>query len=108
MAIAKRKLSACATRLTIRPPRLATIIGLIFVAGAWHAGLSQLSDNSFFCHLRTGQWMLMHGIPHHDLFSCVSASALWVPESWLADGLYAAIDKCCGPVGLRFLTALIS
>jgi hypothetical protein len=108
MAIVKGKLSACATLLTIRPPRLATIMGLIFAAGAWHAGLSQLSDNSFFCHLRTGQWMLMHGIPHHDLFSFVSAGAFWVPESWLADGLYAAIDKCCGPLGLRFLTALIS
>jgi hypothetical protein len=94
--------------LQIRPPRLATIIGLFFAAGAWHAGLSQLSDNSFFCHLRTGEWMLANGIPHHDLFSFVSDGAPWVSESWLADALYGLIQRWCGPLGLRFLTAAIS
>jgi hypothetical protein len=69
-------------------------------------GLSQLSDNSFFCHLRTGQWMLEHGVPHHDIYSFVAAGAPWVCESWLAELLYGVTDRFLGAGGLRLLTAL--
>jgi hypothetical protein len=89
-------------------PRFATLIGMVFVAGAWRAGLGGLSDNSFFCHLRTGQWMLEHGLPRRDLYSFVAAGAPWVAESWLADLLYGLINRSVGPLGLRVFTAFTS
>lgn len=95
-------------RWTVRPPRLATLFALAFAAGGWHAGLSQLSDNSFFCHLRTGQWIVEHGIPHRDIYSFVAAGTPWVSESWLAELLYGVIDRLFGPLGLRVLTAFTS
>src|SRR5207245_2546920 len=42
---------------TVRPS-MAGLFSLVFALGGWRAGLSRLSDNSFFWHLRTGRRIL--------------------------------------------------
>ena len=59
-------------------------LGWIFTAFfgvfGWATGLAKLSDNSFFWHLRTGQYILDHGIPHHDVFSYTAPGTKWVAQ----------------------------
>lgn len=73
----------------------------------WTVGLSRLDDNSFLWHLRTGHWILDHGIPRADPYSYTHPGRPWVAQSWLAEVLYAAIDTVTGPVGIRVLDAAV-
>jgi hypothetical protein len=75
----------------------------VFALGGWRAGLSRLSDNSFFWHLQTGRHIIRHGLPHHDLYSFTAPHASWVVQSWLAEALYGAVDRVTGPFGVRVL-----
>ncbi len=89
------------------PPRFDTVITIFLAIAGWHANLSGISDNSFFCHLRIGQWILDHGIPHADIFSFTAAGTPWVAESWLADLLYAVLDRWFGPAGVTTMNAAV-
>ena len=64
-----------------RSPRSSALFG-------WAVGLAKLTDNSFFWHLRTGEYILDHGIPHHDVFSFTAPGTKWVAQSWLAEVTY--------------------
>jgi beta-lactamase class A len=85
---------------------MAGLFTLVFALGGWRSGLSRLSDNSFFWHLRTGRLILDHGIPHTDPYSFTAAGRRWVAQSWLAEALYGVIDRAVGAFGIRVLTAL--
>lgn len=91
----------------VSPPRLETVATIYLALAGWHANLPAISDNSTFLHLRTGQWMLAHGLVRADVFSFTAAGAAWVPESWLADLLYGLSDRVLGPSGLLMLNAAI-
>ena len=84
---------------------MAGLFALVFAVGGWRAGLSRLSDNSFFWHLRTGRLILDRGIPHADPYSFSAPGHRWVAQSWLAEVLYGLLDKAIGPFGIRLLTA---
>src|SRR6188472_2782592 len=73
----------------------------IFALFGWAVGISSLSDNSFFWHLRTGEYILDHGIPHHDVFSFTAPGARWVAQSWLAEVTYGVLDRSFGALGVR-------
>ena len=62
----------------------------MFALFGWAVGIASLSDNSFFWHLRTGEYILDHGIPHHDVFSFTAPGTKWVAQSWLAELTYGA------------------
>jgi hypothetical protein len=85
---------------------MATLFLAAFAIGGWRSGLSRLSDNSFLWHLRTGRYILAHGLPRHDLYSFSAPHASWVVQSWLAEVLYAVADKLAGPFGVRVFGAL--
>jgi hypothetical protein len=85
---------------------MATLFTLAFAVGGWRAGLSKLTDNSFFWHLRTGHWILDHGFPHGDLYSFTAPGQPWVVQSWLAEVLYAALDTVWPGQGIRLLVAV--
>jgi hypothetical protein len=87
---------------------MGTLFGACFALFAWAVQLRPLQDNSFFWHLRTGQWILGHGIPRTDLFSFTAPNAPWVVQSWLAEVLYGGIDSAFGPLGLRVFRAALS
>lgn len=87
---------------------MTTLFTLVFVLVGWRAGLARLSDNSFLWHLRTGRWMLEHGIPREDIYSFTAAGHSWVAQSWLAELLYGLLDAAFGPFGVRLLVAVTS
>lgn len=84
-------------------PSLATVFTLVFALAGWRTGLGRLSDNSFFWHLQTGRRILEEWVPRHDPYSFTAAGAPWVVQSWLAEALYAVIDRAVGPFGVRLL-----
>jgi hypothetical protein len=86
-------------------------LGWIFTAFfgvfGWATGLAKLSDNSFFWHLRTGQYILDHGIPHHDVFSYTAPGTKWVAQSWLVEATYALLFRSMGGFGVRLFVGLV-
>src|SRR5262245_7884173 len=85
---------------------MAGLFTLVFALGGWRAGLSRLSDNSFFWHLRTGRLILDHGIPHRDPYSFTAGGRHWLVQSWLAEAIYGAVDRVAGLFGIRLLVAV--
>ncbi len=86
-------------------------LGWIFTAFfgvfGWAIGLAKLTDNSFFWHLRTGEYILDHGIPHHDVFSYTAPGTKWVAQSWLAEATYALLFRSMGGFGIRLFIGLV-
>ena len=86
-------------------------LGWVFTAFfgvfGWATGLAKLSDNSFFWHLRTGEYILDHGIPHHDVFSYTAPGTKWIAQSWLAEVTYALLYRNIGGVGIRFFVGAV-
>lgn len=86
-------------------PLLAHLFAAVFAVTGWVTALGRLGDNSFFWHLRTGRWILHHGIPRADPYSFTASGAPWVAQSWLAEVAYAGIDRLTGPFGIRLFSA---
>ncbi len=88
-----------------------TGLGWVFTACfsvfGWAVGIAKLSDNSFFWHLRTGEYILDHGIPHHDVFSYTAPGTRWVAQSWLAEVTYAALYRTVGGIGIRLFVGAV-
>jgi hypothetical protein len=94
------------SRRSLRGPAGSTLFGLAFALAFFVLELRPLLDNSFLWHLKTGHWILdHHRIPGHDLFSFTAPGEPWVVQSWLAEVLYAAVDRVLGSFGLRLLRA---
>lgn len=90
-----------------RPPSLAGLFALTLAVVVWTVQTRPLFDNSFMWHLRTGHWILDHGIPRHDIYSFTVPGRPWVVQSWLAEVLYATVDRIAGPVGLQLLRGAV-
>jgi hypothetical protein len=87
---------------------LDTVFTALVALFGWVAGIARLSDNSFFWHLRTGEWILDHGsVPHHDIFSFTAPGTKWVAQSWLAELIYGALNRGLGAFGIRLFVGLI-
>lgn len=86
---------------------LGTVFSAVFALFGWAVGISSLSDNSFFWHLRTGEYILDHGIPHHDVFSYTAAGTPWVAQSWLAEVTYGLLYRSFGAFGVRFFVGVV-
>src|SRR5690348_10121519 len=98
-------------RARVRTSRHGSGLGWIFTAFfgvfGWAIGLAKLSDNSFFWHLKTGEYILDHGIPHHDVFSYTAPGTKWVAQSWLAEVTYALLYRSMGGFGIRLLIGAV-
>jgi hypothetical protein len=86
---------------------LGAVFSAIFGLFGWAVGVSSLSDNSFFWHLRTGEYILDHGIPHHDVFSYTASGTPWVAQSWLAEVAYGSLYRVFGAFGIRVFVGLV-
>lgn len=89
-----------------RAPGLDALFTAVFAVFGLGMGIERLSDNSFFTHLATGRWILDHGFPHRDIYSFTAPDAKWVVQSWLAEVLYAQLDRSFGAMGIRVLGAV--
>ena len=86
---------------------LSAVFTVVFGLFGWAVGVASLSDNSFFWHLRTGEYILDHGIPHHDVFSFTAPGTKWVAQSWLAELTYGALDRAFGAFGIRVFVGAV-
>jgi hypothetical protein len=91
----------------VRGSGLGWVFTAFFGVFGWAVGISKLTDNSFFWHLRTGEWILDHGIPHHDVFSYTAPGAKWVAQSWLAEVTYALLFRSVGGIGIRLFIGAV-
>lgn len=90
-------------------PRMATLFTAVFAVFGFAAGIVRLGDNSFFWHLRTGEWILDHGIPHHDPYSFTHHGIRWVAQSWLAELVYGVLYRSAlGAYGVRLFAGVVS
>jgi hypothetical protein len=89
-----------------RGPGLEVVFTVLFALAGWWIGIRPLTDNSFFWHLRTGRYILDHGIPNHDIFSYTAPGSRWIAQSWLAEIAYGALDRSVGAIGIRLLIAV--
>ena len=89
-----------------RAPGLDLLFSAVFALFGFGVGIERLSDNSFFTHLATGRWILDHGIPRSDFYSYTAPGTRWVVQSWLAEVLYAQLDRSFGAFAIRVLGAL--
>lgn len=94
-------------RRGLRAPSLDTLFTAVFALFGWGVGIERLSDNSFFTHLQTGGLILDRGIPFADPYSFTAHGTDWIAQSWLAELLYAVIDRTFGAFGLRVLGGLV-
>ena len=86
---------------------LGTVFSALFALFGWAVGISSLSDNSFFWHLRTGEYILDHGIPHHDVFSFTAPGTAWIAQSWLAEVTYGVLYRSVGAFGVRCFVGVV-
>src|SRR5262245_43693614 len=86
---------------------LGAVFSAVFALFGWAVGVSGLSDNSFFWHLRTGEYILDHGIPHHDVFSFTAPGTKWVAQSWLAELTYGVLFRTVGAFGIRAFVGVV-
>ena len=88
----------------LRPRR---VFSGVFALFGWAVGISSLSDNSFFWHLRTGEYILDHGIPHHDVFS-FTAPGTHVDRAVVARRAHVRVlYRSFGAFGVRFFVGLV-
>jgi len=88
--------------------RMSTVFTIAFALGGAAIGIHRLRDNSFMWHVRTGRFILDHGIPRHDPYSFSAPGAKWVAQSWLAELVYGVINRSGGGAfGLRILGAIV-
>jgi hypothetical protein len=90
----------------LRAPGLDMLFAGVFALFGFGVGIERLSDNSFFTHLATGRWILDHGIPRVDFYSYTAPGTRWIVQSWLAEALYAQLERWFGAFGIRVLGAL--
>ncbi len=83
------------------------IVTTLFALLGFIVGSARLNDNSFFWHLRTGEYILDHGIPRGDVFSYTAPGSKWVAQSWLAELAYGVVERAAGGYGLRLVTGLV-
>ncbi|MFN8553845.1 MAG: hypothetical protein U0103_20415 [Candidatus Obscuribacterales bacterium] len=64
-------------------------------------------DGSTGWHIATGDFVLHHGVPHHDFLSYTFPGKDWVAYEWLSDTLFAGIVNLAGG-NLMLLAVCIS
>lgn len=53
-------------------------------------------DPDFGWHLRSGQYIIAHGIPTHDIFTYTAPNFPWIHHEWLADVISALVYQIGG------------
>jgi hypothetical protein len=81
----------------------AALLGLGLFAMAVHHTL----DPDMWWHLRTGQFIVLEGIPRHDPFSFTMAGTAWIAHEWLSEVVMWGVYRIGGLGGLMVFFALL-
>lgn len=57
---------------------------LLFIIALFAMAVRETLDPDMWWHLRTGDFILNHGIPSHDVFSFTVSHHRWITHEWLA------------------------
>jgi len=93
------------------PPRskISSILLLVFLLVlAFATGFFKISSHDTFWHIKTGEYILHHGVPSADPFSFTAAGKHWVTHEWLAEIFFFIFYKIGGVSALIFFKGLMS
>ncbi|NLI15112.1 MAG: hypothetical protein GX409_02375, partial [candidate division Zixibacteria bacterium] len=68
----------------------------ILLALSFIIAFFKITDSDVWWHLKTGEYILAHGIPSTDPFSFTAAGSRWVTHEWLAEVLFYLLYKLGG------------
>jgi hypothetical protein len=92
-------------------PSLADIAFLMPMAllfGRMGGLIALLSDCDTGWHIRTGEWILAHhAVPYRDLFSYSKPDSIWYAWEWLADVVFAGLNKIGGLAAVSLFAMLL-
>ena len=94
-------------RLAPTLPDLFCAVFLLARFGGIDSWQALLGDGDTGWHIRTGEYILAHGIPAHDLFSFSRPGQPWYAWEWLSDVIFARIHGWWGLTGVAALGALL-
>src|SRR5438309_11424143 len=80
---------------------------LLPAALAFALALRPVTDYDLGFHLRTGEWILQHGIPVTDPFSFTQEGKPWYLEQWLGATVFSLVFGTLGLQGLIIFKALV-
>lgn len=80
--------------------------GLFFVA-LFVMGVRATLDADMWWHLRTGEYILQHGIPRLDVFSFTVTEHAWITHEWLSQVVMWLVYQVGGFTGLILGTAVL-
>jgi hypothetical protein len=67
-----------------------------------------LNDPDFWFHLKTGEYIVLHGIPRTDPFSFTFNGYPWIAHGWLSGLIFYLIQSRLGYGALIFLFAVLA
>lgn len=83
---------------------------VLFAIALFTIAVRETLDPDMWWHLRTGEYILQHGIPYQDVFSFTVPDHAWTTHEWLSQVFMWAVYQLGGFPGLiitfAFLTAL--
>ena len=102
-------LQATGRKLRLVPTLPDLLFALLLVAlfGRPYSRQSLLGDCDTGWHIRTGEYILDHGIPAHDLFSFSRAGQPWYAWEWLSEVIFAQLHRWWGLEGIAVMGALL-
>jgi hypothetical protein len=98
-----RKLNEYSESKTANYVFLSVLLFLSFIIAFF-----KITDSDVWWHLKTGEYILAHGIPSTDPFSFTAAGNHWVTHEWLAEVLFYLLYKLGGFTLLIAFKAAIS
>jgi len=98
---------AGATEPSSVPPLLRAVGWLGLAACIAAMTVCKMSNNDIWIHLKTGEYVLAHWVPHKDPYSFTAADHDYVAHEWLAAVFFHLVHAGFGVPGLIFAKALI-
>lgn len=87
---------------------LRRVVAILLFAQLFSAGIRETPDPDMWWHLRTGELIYGHGVPHYDVFSFTATDHQWVTHEWLSDVFTWGAYRTVGLDGLVVLFAALS
>jgi len=98
---------AGATEPSSVPPLLRAVGWFGLAACIAAMTVCKMSNNDIWIHLKTGEYVLAHWVPHKDPYSFTAADHDYVAHEWLAAVFFHLVHAGFGVPGLIFAKALI-
>jgi hypothetical protein len=72
------------------------LLAIVAAAGGALPATRPLRDPDVWWHVRLGDLIREHGVPHHELWSYPILGTPWHPTSWLTDVLFSVLHEAGG------------